>query len=135
MQYFDASDNPIYSMDWMESVYNLQILILRNTEIKDFTQVRRSKGLLYLDISGTTVGDLSLKFLLGCPQIMFLGLDDIGFSKFPELPFCNLVELSLNGNRIGCVESYCYVKKISNPTIRLVSENYRLTPGFHAFGF
>ncbi|KXS22120.1 hypothetical protein M427DRAFT_65196 [Gonapodya prolifera JEL478] len=52
LQVLDLADNPVQSVDWLESSKSLQILVLRDTKAIDIPALSQLPNLLYLDIGG-----------------------------------------------------------------------------------
>jgi Leucine-rich repeat (LRR) protein len=103
----------------------LKILILKNSTIRDFSQLQYLKRLLYLDISSSSISDpVIIENLAPLSLLQYLDVSNNMLRTFPEIPVQCLYELHMSSNMLSYIPSsnWLFCLRILNLSDNLIAE-------------
>ncbi|RKO88572.1 hypothetical protein BDK51DRAFT_27400 [Blyttiomyces helicus] len=104
LQYLDASDNPLETLEFLSPVSTIQVLLLRNTTVTDMSTIELLAQLIYLDLSDNRLHNELLDSLGECKLLQHLDISTNMFTVMPSISNLMLHSLNLQNNLISKLE-------------------------------
>lgn len=103
LEYLDASTSQLGNLSCLETASYLQIALFKNSRLTDTNGLKKTKRLLYLDISENRLTDTNMVSLAPAAALKYLNASENLFYTLPEFENVMLQELNMSNNLLQTV--------------------------------